>query len=104
MREETMKRAPKTNGSEMLEEYDFSSGNRGRYVKRYTEVSQIEGEDTAQTCFIITPIGSEGSPEREHFENTTFSIKRIALRHGLNARSSLEIAEPGMITSQIINQ
>jgi hypothetical protein len=37
-----MKKARKTRGdAEMLDEYDFSKGVRGKYVKRYAEGSNI---------------------------------------------------------------
>jgi hypothetical protein len=36
-----MKANKKKNGSEMLKEYDFSGGVRGKYAKRYQEGSNV---------------------------------------------------------------
>jgi hypothetical protein len=40
--DETMKKAPKTQrDADMLDEYDFSKGERGKYAKRYAERNNV---------------------------------------------------------------
>lgn len=59
--------------------------------------------DWSSICFIITPIGSEGSEERQHADLFLGHIIEPALREfGLRAVRADQIGEGGMITSQIL--
>lgn len=55
------------------------------------------------TCFVISPIGSEGSEERKRADQVLkHIIKPAANDCGFNALRADEISEPGIITSQVI--
>lgn len=67
MKNETMKKANKTRTrrkSEMLNEYDFSKGVRGKYAKRYAEGSNVVvlSPDVAEAfifCLILISLCSK---------------------------------------------
>lgn len=68
-----------------------------------TVTSNNDGEKWSKTCFYITPIGQEGSEERNHSDLFLNSIVEPALEEfGLNVVRADKISVPGMITSQII--
>jgi hypothetical protein len=55
-------------------------------------------------CFVISPIGAEGSPERERSDGVLeFIIARAAQELGLTAVRGDQLAEPGLITLQVID-
>jgi hypothetical protein len=55
-------------------------------------------------CFVISPFGSEGSPERERADDVLeFIIGRAAEELGLTAVRADQLAEPGQITLQVID-
>lgn len=55
------------------------------------------------TCFIVSPIGSEGSDTRERSDKLLeYVIRKSVPDYGFNVVRADEIAEPGMITSQVI--
>ena len=59
--------------------------------------------DWKKTCFYITPIGAEDSEERRHADLFTSSLVQPALEEmGLELVRADKIAEPGMITSQVL--
>jgi signal transduction histidine kinase len=55
------------------------------------------------TCFVIAPIGKSGSPERRRSDQILrYVITPAAVIHGLKTTRADEIAESGLITSQIV--
>jgi len=55
-------------------------------------------------CFVISPIGAEGSPERERSDGVLqFIIAKAAEELGLTAVRGDQLAEPGQITLQVID-
>jgi hypothetical protein len=59
--------------------------------------------DPKQTCFIISPIGDEGSDIRKRADQILKHVlKPAADACGFNAIRADEISEPGLITSQVI--
>jgi len=55
-------------------------------------------------CFVISPIGAEGSPERERADDVLeFIIGRAAEELGLSAVRGDQLAEPGQINLQVID-
>jgi hypothetical protein len=58
-----------------------------------------------KSCFIISPIGEPNSPEREHNDSVRdFVVKEAVRELGYEAVRADEIAEPGSITSQIMQR
>ena len=58
-----------------------------------------------KSCFIISPIGEPNSLEREHNDSVRdFVIKEAVRELGYKAVRADEIAEPGSITSQIMQR
>lgn len=56
-----------------------------------------------QICFVIAPIGSRGSPDRERADKVLrYIIEPAALECGYRAVRADKISEPGMITRQVI--
>lgn len=59
--------------------------------------------DTKKTCFVISPIGSEGSDIRRRADQILKHVIKPATQGcGFDAIRADEISEPGMITSQVI--
>jgi len=59
--------------------------------------------DYSKTCFIITPIGKEGSEERKHSDMLLrHLVEPIVDEQGLTAVRADKISQPGIITTQII--
>lgn len=64
-----------------------------------------EGDTTAEApcCFVIAPIGQEGSDERKRSDQVLRHIIRpVAEEFGYLAIRADQIAEPGVITAQVI--
>ncbi|HEX4952698.1 MAG TPA: hypothetical protein VF017_04800 [Thermoanaerobaculia bacterium] len=60
---------------------------------------------TAKKCFVIAPIGEQGSDTRRRSDQVLRHIIRAALAPlGYLATRADEIAEPGLITSQVIQR
>jgi hypothetical protein len=57
---------------DMLEEYDFSSGIRGKYAKRYAEGTNI---------VVIDPDVTEFFPDNDSVNNALRSLVAIIRRH-----------------------
>lgn len=62
-------------------------------------------EQAARKCFVIGPIGTEGSEDREHSDK----VLRYLIRHtleplGFEVVRADEISEPGSITSQVVQR
>ncbi len=56
-----------------------------------------------KTCFVIAPIGDEGSETRRRSDQVlTHVVKPAAKECGYDATRADEISEPGIITSQVI--
>lgn len=57
-----------------------------------------------QVCFVISPIGDEGSDQRLHADLVLGSLIEPALRElGLEAVRADKISKPGLITGQVID-
>jgi hypothetical protein len=72
---------------------------------RVTPASVLaEASDLSSACFLITPIGADGSIERQHADLVYGSLIEPALE-GLGFRliRADRISKPGMITAQIID-
>jgi hypothetical protein len=58
-----------------------------------------------KVCFFIAPIGEPGTPVREDSDQVLRHIIRpVALSFGFKAIRADEIAEPGIITAQVIER
>ena len=68
-REEPMKKA--VTKSEMLEEYDFSKGIRGKYARRYAAGSNV---------VVISPDVAEAFPDSESVNKALRMLVKIAQR------------------------
>ena len=65
----------------------------------------MSSEGTAKRCFVIGPIGKKGSPERKDADWLLHGIIEPVLTNepfNYEVRRSDQIAEPGLITDQII--
>ena len=62
-------------------------------------------EEKLKTCFVISPIGDEGSEVRRRADQVLMHIIKPATKEcGYEAVRADEISEPGIITSQIIQR
>lgn len=60
-------------------------------------------EEKPSTCFVIAPIGEEGSEVRRRSDQVlTHIIKPVGKECGYDAVRADEISEPGIITPQVI--
>jgi hypothetical protein len=60
-------------------------------------------ENNPKVCFVIAPIGSEGSVERKHSDDVfLYIITPVIMEHGYKAIRADHISRPGNITFQII--
>ena len=58
---------------------------------------------TSKTCFLICPIGSEGSPERKRADYfLKYIIEKTLVELNYNVIRADKIAKPGIITNQIV--
>ena len=70
-----------------------------------TQDTGASADSNPKKCFIISPIGEPDSPEREHNDSVRdFVIKEAVRELGYEAVRADEIAEPGSITSQIMQR
>lgn len=68
------------------------------------ESGKAEPVDLGQTCFLISPIGEEGSEQRKHADMILNSFVEPALAPTrLHVVRADRITKPGMISSQVIN-
>jgi hypothetical protein len=82
-------------------ESDRSGTKRVSITTRRGRVVPVSVFDNV--CFHITPIGSEGSEQRRHADLVTGAILEPAMDEiGLRLVRADKIAEPGQITSQVI--
>lgn len=59
--------------------------------------------ETLPTCFVISPIGANASPERDRSDQVLeYIITPAALACGYTTLRADQLSEPGMITTQII--
>jgi len=74
-----MKKAPKSRGdSEMLSEYDFSKGVRGKYAKRYAEGTNI---------VMLAPDVAAAFPDSKSVNDALRALVRIARKSEKRANS-----------------
>ena len=72
-----MKKAPKkTNRTEMLDEYDFSSGVRGKYAERYRKGSNV---------IVLDPDVAKVFSDRESVNEALRALAKIMRRRGKKA-------------------
>jgi hypothetical protein len=64
-----MKKAKKPNDSDILDEYDFSGGKRGKYAQRYAQSTNI---------VILTPDVAEVFPDSESVNEALRILIKIA--------------------------
>ena len=60
-----------------------------------------------KTCFVISPIGDEGTPIRQRADTLlNYIIKRVLekLEFDFDVRRADEIQQPGLITQQVIER
>jgi hypothetical protein len=73
-----MKKAAKSKRDpDMLHEYDFSSGVRGKYAKRYTEGTNV---------VVLAPDVAAVFPDAESVNNALRALVQIARRNGKKAK------------------
>lgn len=66
-------------------------------------VDETQAIDYGKTCFIITPIGDDGSPERKHADAILKHLIIPALEgFGILAARADKISKPGHITKQVV--
>jgi hypothetical protein len=68
-----MKKAPKRKRDEMLGEYDFSSGVRGKYAKRYAEGTNV---------VVLDPDVAAVFPDAQAVNDALRALVKIARRNG----------------------
>ena len=69
-----MKKATKKKrGPDMLDEYDFSNGVRGKYAKRYAEAANVVALDPDVVAFF---------PDSESVNEALRALVKIARRNG----------------------
>jgi hypothetical protein len=74
-----MKKAAKTKRDpDMLDEYDFSSGVRGKYAKRYAEGTNV---------VVLAPDVAALFPDADSVNNALRALVRIARRNGRKAKA-----------------
>jgi hypothetical protein len=65
--------------------------------------AKTEKIDYSKICFVITPLGEEGSPERKHADMILrHLIEPVLSANKLNAVRADKISKPGLITQQIV--
>lgn len=75
-------------------------------ARQTSSLAQViaETSDLSKVCFLVSPIGSEGSPERKHADLVLGSLIEPALTGlGLRLVRADKISTPGMITAQVID-
>lgn len=95
-----------------IEDLTRSGGNAGQKDETFREPprraeprARAEGQKTdwSKLCFVITPIGDEGSETRKHADLFLSSLIEPALKEfGLRVVRADKIGAPGMITSQVL--
>ena len=70
-----MKKMP--NDKDMLEEYDFSEGVRGKYAKRYGEGTNV---------VVIEPDVAEFFPDHDSVNDALRHLAAVISRQGKNSR------------------
>lgn len=74
-----MKKAAKSKSdSEMLDEYDFSSGVRGKYAKRYAQGTNV---------VLLAPDVAAAFPDAKSVNDALRSLMQIARRNGRKTKS-----------------
>jgi hypothetical protein len=74
-----MKKAAKSKRDpDMLDEYDFSSGVRGKYAKRYAEGTNV---------VVLAPDVAAVFPDAQSVNDALRALVQIARRNGRKARS-----------------
>jgi hypothetical protein len=73
-----MKKAPKSKRDpDMLDEYDFSKGVRGKYAKRYAERTNV---------VVLAPDVAAMFPDAESVNEALRALVQIARRNGRTAK------------------
>ena len=74
-----MKKAPKAKpDADMLDEYDFSKGVRGKYAKRYAEGTNV---------VVLAPDVAALFPDAESVNDALRALVKIARRNGKKVKS-----------------
>lgn len=93
---------PATSKTESIRSFHVSGSPEVEHVAS-REIVTKEHADFQTTCFYITPIGEEGSEQRQHSDLFLSSIVEPALAaFGLTVIRADAIDKPGMITRQVI--
>jgi hypothetical protein len=83
--------------------HDASGGSHLPHTSGASRNQQQTPRDWQRICFYITPIGDEGSEHRKHSDLFLSSlIEPALLPFGLEVVRADKIAQPGMITSQVL--
>ncbi|MDA8332525.1 MAG: hypothetical protein M0027_15240 [Candidatus Dormibacteraeota bacterium] len=90
--------------TEVVAASELKGSDKGR--RRETSKAQVTATAmTADTCFVISPIGDPGSEQRKHADLVLTSLIEPALKElNLRAVRADRISRPGLITGQIIEQ
>jgi hypothetical protein len=63
----------------------------------------VQEDDLSKVCFIVSPIGADGSEQRQHADLVLGSLIEPALQElGLKPVRADQISKPGLITGQVI--
>jgi hypothetical protein len=63
----------------------------------------VQEDDLSKVCFIVSPIGADGSEQRQHANLVLGSLIEPALQElGLKPVRADQISKPGLITGQVI--
>lgn len=61
--------------------------------------------DQPKTCFLICPIGAEGSPTRKRSDKLQkYVVERVLKGRGYKVERADKVGEPGIITNQIVRR
>jgi hypothetical protein len=75
---------------------------KGSEQAEVSEVIEKSQKSWKNTCFVIAPIGDEGTEERKHSDMVLEALVRRALEHEWEVVRADQITTPGMISGQVI--
>lgn len=77
---------------------------RRQSVQDLGEAAQGRGPSDAKVCFVVAPIGKEGSDQRRRSDQVLkYVIRPVVEEKDYRALRADEIADPGLITQQVVD-
>jgi hypothetical protein len=87
-----MKKAPKAKRDpDLLDEYDFSKGVRGKYAKRYAEGTNV---------IVLAPDVAAVFPDAESVNDALRALVQIASRNGRKAETIVSTADGSRVAKR----